>query len=109
VTADGSGNWTADITLAAGSTYTVVATARDAALNVSIDSASLSITIDTSADAAPGAPDLQASSDLGSSSTDNITNDTTPTFDISCVTGSTVQLYSDAVARVLQRFAPAAP
>jgi hypothetical protein len=30
--------------------------------------------------------------------TDNITNDTTPTFDISCVTGSSVQLYSDAVA-----------
>jgi hypothetical protein len=98
VTANGSGNWTAEISLAAGSTYTVVATARDAANNTSVDSASLSITIDTSADAAPGAPDLQAASDLGSSSIDNITNDTTPTFDISCVTGSTVQLYSDAVA-----------
>ncbi|MFO1480420.1 MAG: Ig-like domain-containing protein [Turneriella sp.] len=58
----------------------------------------MSITIDTTADAAPGAPDLQAASDTGSSSTDNITNDTTPTFDISCVTGSVVQLYSDAVA-----------
>jgi hypothetical protein len=97
VTADGSGNWSGDITLSAG-VNSIVATARDAANNTSIDSASLSITVDTSADAAPGAPDLQASSDLGSSSTDNITNDTTPTFDISCVTGSTVQLYSDAVA-----------
>jgi hypothetical protein len=56
------------------------------------------ITLDTTADAATGTPDLQAASDTGSSNSDNITNDTTPTFDISCVTGSTVQLYSDAVA-----------
>ncbi|AFM14716.1 beta strand repeat-containing protein [Turneriella parva] len=97
VTADGSGNWSGDITLSAG-VNSIVATARDAALNVSSDSTALSITIDTSAPAATGTPDLQAASDLGSSTTDNITNDTTPTFDISCVTGTTVQLYSDAVA-----------
>src|SRR3989442_10255794 len=30
----------------------------------------------------PGAPDLQAASDSGVSSTDNITNDSTPTFDV---------------------------
>jgi hypothetical protein len=58
VTADGSGNWSGDITLSAG-VNSIVATARDAANNTSIDSASLSITVDTSADAAPGAPDLQ--------------------------------------------------
>ncbi|MFO1480417.1 MAG: Ig-like domain-containing protein [Turneriella sp.] len=97
VTADGSGNWSGDITLSAG-VNSIVATARDAANNTSADSAALSITVDTTAPAATGTPDLAAASDLGSSSTDNITNDTTPTFDISCVTGTTVQLYSDAVA-----------
>ncbi len=47
----------------------------------------LEIMIDTVAPAVPNDPDLQAGSDLGSSSTDNITKDNTPTFDISGVSG----------------------
>jgi hypothetical protein len=58
--------------------YTVVAV--DAAGNVSVPSAPLSVTIDTVAPSWPSAPDLQATSDSGCSSTDNITNVTTPTF-----------------------------
>jgi len=50
------------------------------------------IVVDTTADAAPGTPNLQTASDSGASSSDDYTNDNTPTFDISCVTGSTVTL-----------------
>ncbi len=42
------------------------------------------------------APDLQSSSDLGTSNTDNITSDNTPTFDVQCSeAGNTITLYSD--------------
>jgi uncharacterized repeat protein (TIGR02543 family) len=57
--------------------------------------ANKAIVIDTTAPAAPSAPDLEAASDTGSSSTDNITDDTTPTFDITGLeSGATVTLSS---------------
>lgn len=65
----------------------------DAAGNSSPTSSQLVVVIDTVADAAPGTPDLQAVSDTGASSTDNVTSDTTPTFDITCLTGDAVTLY----------------
>lgn len=40
----------------------------------------------------PGVPDLVSASDTGASQTDNITNDTTPTFNLSCLPGATVTL-----------------
>ena len=43
----------------------------------------------------PSAPDLVAASDSGSSSSDNYTNDTTPTFTGIAENGSTVRLYAD--------------
>ena len=44
----------------------------------------------------PNAPDLDAASDTGTSSTDNITSDTSPTFTITGVTpGATVELLRD--------------
>ncbi len=44
----------------------------------------------------PGTPDLQAGSDSGSSSSDNVTNDTTPSFNISGVLPeATVDLFRD--------------
>jgi len=63
-------------------TYVYKLSAVDAAGNESALSPGLSVTIDTAAPAAPAAPDLQAASDTGVSSTDNITNDATPTFDV---------------------------
>ena len=55
------------------------------------------IVIDTTPPAAPNAPDLLAASDTGSSSTDNVTGLTTPTFSITGVeSGATVTLRSDA-------------
>lgn len=55
--------------------------------------------IDTLAPATPGAPDLDAASDSGSSDTDNITNDTTPTFSGSAEAGSTVDLFVGGVKK----------
>jgi hypothetical protein len=49
----------------------------------SIASGVLNVTVDTYPPAAPlAALDLQAASDSGASNTDNITNDSTPTFDV---------------------------
>ena len=75
---------TGEYTLAAQSdgTFDYTVTSVDAAGNESAPSPPLRVTIDTEAPAAPAAPDLQAESDLGISPTDNLTNDATPTFDV---------------------------
>ncbi|MGO3785800.1 MAG: tandem-95 repeat protein [Pseudoalteromonas prydzensis] len=52
---------------------------------------------DNVAPSAPSTPDLNAAADSGLSTTDNITNDTTPTFSGTAESGSTVSLYSDQV------------
>ncbi|MCK4628824.1 MAG: hypothetical protein KAT56_07450, partial [Sedimentisphaerales bacterium] len=52
----------------------------DEAGNTSADSANLTVTLDTTANAPGAAPDLDAGSDTGSSNSDNITSDTTATF-----------------------------
>ena len=53
---------------------------------------------DITAPVQPNAPDLRFTSDSGSSNTDNITNDNTPTFDISGVeSNSTVTLYGNGL------------
>src|SRR5207247_1440325 len=77
-TADGSGNWTITSSQLSAGNHTLTVTQTDLAGNTSQPSASLTVTIDTAANA-PSAPDLVAGSASGSSSTDNITNDTTPT------------------------------
>jgi hypothetical protein len=57
------------------------------------------VTIDTTAPAAPAAPDLTAGPDTGSSSTDNNTGDNTPDFNVGVVpAGTTPVLYVDGVA-----------
>ena len=54
------------------------------------------VTKDTIAPGAPAAPDMQAASDTGSSNSDNLTNDNTPTFDVVASAGtSTMTLISD--------------
>ena len=78
-----SGAGTTDIALSDGDgVYTVTAKQTDRALNISPASAALDITIDTTAPTAPPTPDLQAASDTGVSSTDNLTKDATVTFDL---------------------------
>ncbi|NDD99950.1 hypothetical protein EB008_06670, partial [bacterium] len=57
------------------------------------------LVIDATAPSANGLPDLNPASDTGSSTTDNVTNDTTPTFNIpltgtGAVAGDVIQLYN---------------
>lgn len=55
--------------------------------------AALVVTTDTLAPAAPTAPDMTAGTDTGASTSDNITNNTTPTFTGTAESGATVTLY----------------
>ena len=56
--------------------------------------ANKAIVIDTTAPSPPEAPDLTAASDSGTSNTDNITSDSTPTFTGTAEAGSTVTVIS---------------
>jgi hypothetical protein len=93
--------------VASGTTWTITSSAvglgvhlftaaqTDAAGNgPSPVSAALSVTIDTAVPPAPSAPDLDPASDLGASNSDNITSDTTPTFNGTAAAGSTVALFA---------------
>src|SRR5262245_9958744 len=68
-------------------------TATDIAGNTSTASAALSVTIDTAVPCPPSRPDLTAASDTGISSTDDITNVTTPTFVGTAAANSRVRLF----------------
>ncbi|MEK7186280.1 MAG: Ig-like domain-containing protein [Patescibacteria group bacterium] len=85
--------------LSEGAHATMNAKQVDTAGNTSDASGNLSITIDVTADAAPGTPDMTAGTDSGSSSADNITSDNTPDFTMSCVSGSTVTLYDNVTSK----------
>ncbi len=61
----------------------------------SINSPVLQVTIDTLVPAAPAAPDLRAASDAGWSDIDNITNDTTPTIDVTAAEAGALHLRID--------------
>src|SRR5207253_3180461 len=87
-------------TLSSGS-HTLTTKQTDIAGNTSTASTGLVVTIDTTA-AAPSAPDMTAASDTGSSSTDNITNNTTPVFSGSgAEAGATVTLFDTNGTTVL--------
>ena len=93
VTADGAGNWSITSSSLGNGAHTLTAKQTDLAGNVSAASAGLVVTVDTVA-AAPNVPDLVAASDSGASSTDNLTNRTTPTVSGSgAEAGATVTLY----------------
>ncbi len=78
-TADSSGNWSKTVSALSDGVHSITAKATDASNNTSVPSDALSVTIDTAAPTV-SEPDLDAASDSGSSNSDNITNDTTPTF-----------------------------
>ena len=94
--ADASGNWTVTSSKLSDGGHTVTATQTDSAGRTSTTSGSLSVTIDTVAPKAPTTPDLTAASDSGTSSTDNITNVSTPTFSGTADAGSIVQVFDGA-------------
>jgi CSLREA domain-containing protein len=100
VSVDSKPSTTATVTLtdstpAADGPYTYTARQTNALGNSTSSASGLIVNLDTTAPAAPGTPDL--TTDSGANTTDNLTNATTPSFDISgTLTGTTVQLYRDA-------------
>lgn len=97
---DGSGNATIQSSSLADGVHNVAVRQLDLAGNVSPNSPETAVTIDTIAPATPtAAPDLDAASDSGASTTDNLTNDNTPSFATSTSeASSTVTLRSDGTA-----------
>lgn len=87
------GNYAITVSTLSDGSHTITAKATDVAGNDSVVSSGISLTIDATAPNAPSSPDLTASSDSGSSNTDNITAMTTPTFTGTAESGSTVKLY----------------
>jgi uncharacterized repeat protein (TIGR01451 family) len=96
-TADAFGNWTILSNVLSAGAHTLTATATDAAGNLSAASSSLVITIDVTAPIFPTSPALAVGSDSGSSSTDKLTNVTTPTLTGSAEPNSTVSVYDGGV------------
>ena len=79
IAADGS--WSVTASVLGNGVHNISATFRDVAGNESAQSSALPVTISSTAPAAPAsAPDLETASDTGVSSTDDLTNVTTPTF-----------------------------
>jgi len=85
-----------DTSTVADGSYSLTATARDAAGN-SVTSSTVSVTVINGGFPPPSTPDLDAASDSGTSNTDNITNVTLPKFTGTASAGTTVNIYSDGV------------
>ena len=92
-------NWTgATVTSTVGSGRTISPTIANR--GVGAPTVTLTgYTTDTTAPAAPGTPDLVSASDSGSSATDNVTNDTTPTFTGVAEANSTVEILVAGVVK----------
>ncbi|MGR2723905.1 Ig-like domain-containing protein [Chromobacterium sp. W521] len=98
-TADGSGTWNFNIaTPLSDGNHSIRATATDLAGNASGQSTSRSITVDTSAPAAPSGVGLSSATDTGSSHSDGITGNNQPTVTGTAEANSTVTVYVDGTA-----------
>jgi len=75
----------------------ITATAQHPGGAVGSPSAPLTVTTDNTIPGAPGVPDLTAASDTGTSNTDNVTADTTPTFTGTSEASASVQLLADGL------------
>lgn len=84
-TANGSGAWATDLTTVPDGVYSIVATATDAAGNVSAGSTPVSLTVDTVAPAAPV---------ITSPASPFVTTDTTPTITGTSQPGATINVYT---------------
>ncbi len=91
--------WTIQSSTLADGTHSLTAKAKDEAGNESVASTPLVIVIDTVV-ATSGAPDLADASDTGTSNSDNLTTDATPTFGGTVEPNSKVTV-SSSVAGVL--------
>lgn len=101
-TIDASGNFSVSVAgsnLASDADLTIDAslTTSDTAGNTATGTATKTYVVDTNVPTAPPAADLISSSDSGTSTTDNLTNDNTPTFDVVCSGAGTINLMADGV------------
>src|SRR5204863_1224063 len=92
------GSYTITSSSLADGDHTLAATATDPAGNTGAASGSLVVTIDTTAPAAPSAPDLITATDSGSSNTDDLTNVAAATYTGTAEAGSTVTLFDGTVS-----------
>nr|WP_315217028.1 Ig-like domain-containing protein [uncultured Duganella sp.] len=99
-TANGSGAWSIATGTLADGAHTLTAVQTDRAGNVSAASAGLSLTIDTLAPVAPGAPVLALASDSGTAG-DDITNIARPVLTGTALAGAVVRLYDTDGTTVL--------
>ena len=90
-----NGTYTVTPSLTHG-TYTLTARAVDAEGNEGDASGPITVNIDTDPPNTPIPPDLTAESDTGQSNTDDITSDTTPTFEGTAHEGATVTLIANS-------------
>ncbi|MEA2735726.1 MAG: hypothetical protein QOE14_2177, partial [Humisphaera sp.] len=96
----GSGSFDVTFTSAIGDgVHSIAARMIDRAGNVGAAAATLGITIDTLAPAAPSTPDLRSDTDSGSSSSDDLTKISTPSFTGTGEAGSTIGILVDSVLR----------
>jgi serralysin len=93
--ATAAGAWTVVSAQLSAGVHSITAKAMTAAGNYSVASAALQVTIDTVA-LVPSVPDMTAATDKGTSNTDNITNDNTPTFTGTAEAGAAVTLLDGA-------------
>lgn len=75
-----NGHWEVTVSELDDGEHDIFARATDVVGNVSNDSPTLTVTVDTESPAVPSAPDLTLDSDTGTLNNDNVTADTTPTF-----------------------------
>ena len=94
-TADGLGVFECTTAVLSAGSRSITAVATDAALNSSAASTPLTVVVDTTAPAAPTNLALAALSDTGMSTTDRLTNDTTPTVEGTTEANAVVQLSVD--------------
>jgi hypothetical protein len=98
-TADSTtGAWSIDDAPVADGSYDYTATIVDAAGYQSPPSSALQVLVDRTAPTTPPPPDLFSGSDSGASSTDDVTNSTTLTFNGEAEIGATVVLYRSGAA-----------
>ena len=94
-TADGSGNWSYTTGTLSDGSHSLTAKATDAAGNQGAASASLSLTVDTTA---PGAPVISGYGIDSGTVGDGLTNDNTPTLSGTAEANSTVTVYDGSTA-----------
>ncbi len=101
-TSAGDGKWSITAATLDDGDHSITAVASNGEGTSSVPSASLTVTIDTKAPAAPGEPDLSAKFDSGRSATDNITSVTNPFFTGTALeNGSTITLFDSDGTTIL--------